>query len=178
MAQKKKTTKKKKSVFSDFRSTVSTTASSVIEEIEHARDVVVHEIREGFDVISEKASVAAHKASKATDSIKETIVEKAADASETVRETIAETHPKEHFHKLVDEVEEIAEDIVDGISSRFNQLRDAAAKTIKKKKAKKKAKKKVSKKKTAKKKVAKKKVAKKKTAKKKTAKKKVVKKKR
>ena len=178
MAKKKAKTSKKKASASGIRSTVTATASSIIDEIDKAREVVVKEIRDGFNVVSDKASVAAKAVTGASVSVKDTVSETAVDATTSVKETLAEAHPKERLLKLVDEVEEIADGIVDGISTRFSHLRDAATQATKKKTVKRKtAKKKAAKKKAAKKKVAKKKVAKKKVAKKKAAKKKVAKKK-
>jgi phage-related protein len=170
MAKKKaKVTKKKRSP-SSFRTTVSSTASSVIDEIDKAREVVVREIRDGFNIVSNRASGAA---------------DKVADATTSVRGTISEVQPKELVLKLVDEVEEIADDIIGAISSRFSKLRDTASEaekkqTVKKKATRKKVAKKkgnkVARKKTVKKAAPGKKAAKKKAARKKVAKKKAVKK--
>ena len=168
MAKKKAKTSKKKSGTSGIRSTVSTTASSIMDEIDKAREVVVREIREGFDVVTDKASVAARTVAGASVTVKDTISETAADATTSVKDTIAETQPKQLLMTLVDEVEEIAEGIIDGISSRFSQLREAASKQTTKKTSKKKA----AKKKAAKKKATKKKVVKKAASKKKVARKK------
>ncbi|MGB5582222.1 MAG: hypothetical protein WBO93_01265, partial [Gammaproteobacteria bacterium] len=148
MAKKKAKTSKKKSSASGIRSTVTSTASSIIDEIDKAREVVVREIREGFDVVSGKATVAAKAVAGASVTVKDTVSETAADATTSVKETISETHPKQRLLTLVDEVEEIAEGIIDGISSRFSQLRETATRVTKKKTVKKKAaKKKVAKKK-------------------------------
>ena len=124
--KKSKAASKRKTGLKKIKHGVSTTASSIVDEIDKAKDIVLHEIREGFDVISGKAKTAGQAA---------------ADAGASVRETIAEAHPAETFHKLVEEVEEIAEDILEGISSKFGQLREAASKVTTRKKtpAKKKA---------------------------------------
>lgn len=155
-----------------IKQTVSTTASSVIDEIDKASDVVVREVREGLNAISDKAKIAAKSA---------------ADASVNVKDIVIDSHPKEIFLSLVDEVEEIAEGIINVVKERFNQLGSTAESTAKKsvkKKAKKAVKKKVVKKKAAKKAASKKapakKAVKKKAVKKsvkKTTKKKAVKKK-
>ncbi|MFO7576087.1 MAG: hypothetical protein R6W66_00005 [Pelovirga sp.] len=128
-------------------------------------------IHEGFDTVSDKVSSAAKSASQRT---------------EHWRSQVSDIHSREYWERVVKDVEELRDELVNGVSDRFNQLRKATEnaltkpgkKTGKKKAAKKKtAGKKVSKKKTARKKVAGKKTAKKKAARKKTAKKKTAKKK-
>ena len=164
MATKKSTSKKNQTRLTDIKQTVSSTASSVIDEIDKASDVVIREIRDGFNAISDKTKVAAKSA---------------ADASVNVKDIVAEAHPKEIFLSLVDEVEEITEGIVNVVKDRFNQLGKSAEGAAKKKAVKKKAAKKAVKKKAAKKTVKKKtpkKAVKKKAVKKKAAKKAVKKK--
>ena len=164
MATKKSTSKKNQTRLTDIKQTVSSTASSVIDEIDKASDVVIREIRDGFNAISDKTKVAAKSA---------------ADASVNVKDIVAEAHPKEIFLSLVDEVEEITEGIVNVVKDRFNQLGKSAEGAAKKKAVKKKAAKKAVKKKAAKKTVKKKtpkKVVKKKAVKKKASKKAVKKK--
>ena len=139
MPKKKAKTSKKKSGTSSIRSSVSTTASSIIDEIDKAGDVVVREIREGFNVVTDKASVAAKTVADASVTVKDTITETAADATTSVKDTITEAQPKQLLLSLVEEVEEIADGIIEGISSRFTQLRDTATKATKKKTVKKKA---------------------------------------
>jgi len=146
-----------------IKQTVSTTASSVIDEIDKASDVVVREVREGLNAISDKAKIAAKSA---------------ADASVNVKDIVIDSHPKEIFLSLVDEVEEIAEGIINVVKERFNQLgstAESSAKKSVKKKAKKAVKKKAVKKKAAKK-AASKKAPAKKAVKEKAVKKKTVKK--
>ncbi|MEA1889524.1 MAG: hypothetical protein U9N50_07075 [Pseudomonadota bacterium] len=163
MARKKSTAKKNQTRLTDIKKTVSSTASSVIVEIDKASDVVVREIREGFNSISDKAKVAAKSA---------------ADASVNVKDIVSDAHPKEIFLSLVDEVEDVAEGIINVVKERFNQLGLTAESSAKKKAVKKKAaKKKAVKKKAVKKKAVKKKAVKKKAVKKKAVKKKAVKKK-
>ena len=130
----KKSSKKKSTRMNDIKKTVSTTASSVIDEIEKAGDVVAREVREGFDAVSKKASVAAKSA---------------ADASSNVKGIVADADPKQLFHSLVEEVEEITEQIVDVVKSRFSQLGETARSAGAKKPAKKKASKKKATKKKA-----------------------------
>ncbi|MGB5767063.1 MAG: hypothetical protein WBM38_10055 [Arenicellales bacterium] len=140
MAKKKSTTKTSQTRLTGIKQTVSTTASSVIDEIDKASDVVVREVREGLNAISDKAKIAAKSA---------------ADASVNVKDIVIDSHPKEIFLSLVDEVEEIAEGIINVVKERFNQLgstaESSAKKSVKKKAAKKAVKKKAVKKKSAKK---------------------------
>lgn len=164
MATKKSTAKTSQTRLTGIKQSVSTTASSVIDEIDKASDVVVREVREGLNAISDKAKIAAKSA---------------ADASVNVKDIVIDSHPKEIFLSLVDEVEEIAEGIINVVKERFNQLGSTAESTAKKsvkKKAKKAVKKKTAKKKAAKK-AASKKAPAKKAVKKKAVKKKAVKKK-
>ena len=167
MATKKSTAKTSQTRLTGIKQTVSTTASSVIDEIDKASDVVVREVREGLNAISDKAKIAAKSA---------------ADASVNVKDIVIDSHPKEIFLSLVDEVEEIAEGIINVVKERFNQLGSTAESTAKKsvkKKAKKAVKKKAVKKAASKKAPAKKAVKKKavkKSVKKKTTKKSVKKK--
>lgn len=164
MATKKSTAKTSQTRLTGIKQTVSTTASSVIDEIDKASDVVVREVREGLNAISDKAKIAAKSA---------------ADASVNVKDIVIDSHPKEIFLSLVDEVEEIAEGIINVVKERFNQLgstaESSAKKSVKKKAAKKAVKKKAVKKKAAKK-AASKKAPAKKAVKKKAVKKKTVKK--
>jgi len=163
MAKKKSTAKTSQTRLTGIKQTVSTTASSVIDEIDKASDVVVREVREGLNAISDKAKIAAKSA---------------ADASVNVKDIVIDSHPKEIFLSLVDEVEEIAEGIINVVKERFNQLgstAESSAKKSVKKKAKKAVKKKAVKKKAAKK-AASKKAPAKKAVKKKAVKKKTVKK--
>ena len=158
MATKKSTAKTSQTRLTGIKQTVSTTASSVIDEIDKASDVVVREVREGLNAISDKAKIAAKSA---------------ADASVNVKDIVIDSHPKEIFLSLVDEVEEIAEGIINVVKERFNQLGSTAESTAKKsvkKKAKKAVKKKAVKKKAVK------KAASKKAPAKKAVKKKAVKK--
>ena len=160
MATKKSKTSKSQARLSELKKTVSTTASSVIDDIDKASDVVVKEIRDGFGTVSAKAKSAAKTA---------------ADTSVNVKDMVAESHPKEMFLSLVDEVEEIADSIVNVVKERFNMLTASAGDAQKKKTTKKKTAKKATKKKAVKKKAAKKAVKKKSV--KKAVKKKAVKKK-
>ena len=163
MATKKSKAKNSQTRQTGIKQAVSTTARSDIDEIDQASDVVVREVREGLNAISDKAKIAAKSA---------------ADASVNVKDIVIDSHPKEIFLSLVDEVEEIAEGIINVVKERFNQLGSTAESTAKKsvkKKAKKAVIKKAVKKKAAKK-AASKKAPAKKAVKKKAVKKKSVKK--
>lgn len=133
---------------------ITSTASSVTEDIDKAREVVLRELREAFEAVSNKARAASDTANDVSSHLKSSIAGTASDASESVKETIAEAHIADTFRKLTDEVEEAAEEVIEGISKRFNQLREAAAKKIQPEKATGKKKVAVKKKAAAKKKVA------------------------
>lgn len=156
---------------SGFRESVRTRATGAMKEVEKIRALMMKEIHEGFDRVSNKVSSAAKSTSQRT---------------EDLRNKVSDIHPREYWERMVKEVDELRDELVNSMSDRFNQLRKATEnalarpkkKTGKKKTAKKKAAgKKVSKKKTAGKKAAKKKTAGNKVAGKKTTKKKVAKKK-
>lgn len=177
---------KKTGTGSGFRESVRHRATDAMKEVEKIRELMMKEIHEGFDIVSSKVSSTAKSTSQMT---------------ENMRNQVSDIRPGEYWEKVVREVEELRDEVVNGVSDRFNQLRKATEdvlvrsgkKTGKKKAAKKQtARNKVSKKKTAakkatkkksaakkatKKKAARKKTASKKTTKKKTAKKKVGKKK-
>jgi hypothetical protein len=156
MAKKKSTSSNKNARLTDIKQTVTTTASSAIDEIEKAGDVVVREVRDAFKIVSAKAAIAARTA---------------ADASVNVKGIVSDADPKQLFHSLIEEVEEVSEQIIDVVKARFNQLSEATTGAAEKKAVKKKA----VKKKAVKKKAVKKKAVKKKAVKKKVVKKKVVK---
>lgn len=126
MVKKAKKTARSKSSLDNIRDSVSDAAASFAEDIDFAKDKAVREIREGFEAVSKKAK----KAGKA-----------AAEATEGVKDSISDAHPVELIRELVDDVEHVAEGIIQGISARFNQLREAAVTEtpIKKKAAVKKA---------------------------------------
>ena len=147
--KKQVSTKGKSAGLTGIGKTVSSTAGVIVDEVEKAGEVMLREIREGFDVVTDKASHA---------------VKAAADASVTVKDKVSDAQPKQLMMDFVSEVEEIGESLVEGISSRITQLRDAVVGAVAEAKAP--ARKKAGKKKVA----AKKKAApKKKTAAKKKA---------
>ena len=174
---------KKSAGYKKIRKTVISTASTVTEDIDKVKDVVLRDLQDGFETVSKRAKTASRSAAKATTEMASTLAETASDASVSVKESIAEKQLADTFRKLIDDVEEAAEEIKEGITVRFNQLREAAAKKIQpantspkkksavKKKAAAKKKSAVKKKAAVKKKVAPKKAAvkKKTSAKKKTA---------
>lgn len=190
MPNKKTPKAGKKSKAKEVKNTFTATTASLLEEIEKAREVALKEIHDNFNEVSEKATKAAHKAANMTTSLTESLAETAAEARSSVKETLADAAINQHFLKLVSDVEEATEEMMENINSRFNQLRVATAQSImptagkkpsKKKKTadkKGKAKNKVAKKTAPKKKIASKKAATKKVAvKKKVAAKKAVSKK-
>lgn len=158
------------------------TARSLVDEVEKAGESLLKEIRDGFDTITDKVSVAAR-----------TAAEGIADTTSSVAERVSKSHASHQIRNALEQIEVVGERVLDTISDRFEVLRNkvidtskpAQKKTVKKKATKKAAKKVVKKaakrkplaKKAAKKKVAKKavkkKAAKKKTTLKKAAKKKV-----
>lgn len=151
------------------------TARGLVDEVEKAGETLLTEIREGFDTITDKVSVAAKSAAGGI-----------ADTTASVAERMSKTQTTQQIKTALDHIEAVGERVIDVIGERFEVLKSrvmAASKPAVKKKAVKKAapaaKKKAAKKKTAvKKKAVKKKVAKKKAAKKaplkKAAKKKAV----
>lgn len=163
---------KKTGARSKFSESVRTRASDAMKEVEKIRELMMKEIHEGFDRVSNKVSSAAKSTSQRT---------------EHFRNQISDIKPREYWEKMAREVEELRDELANGVSDRFRQLRkateNALAKSGKKKIAKKPGSKKkaakkktATKKKTAGKKVSKKKSTGKKAARKKTAKKKVAKK--
>ena len=158
---------RKKSTSSIFSENLRKTANDIIDEVEQAGDQMMQEMRKGFETISDRMSNAAKVAQK---------------TSESVSSKVKEVDSKEIMVNLMDEVEEISNVIMDGVSKQFNQLRDSLRESGEKPAGRKKAskKKKAKKKSAAKKKVAKKKRTTKKKAaakKKSSAKRKVVRKK-
>lgn len=175
---------------SEFSKSVRARAGEAMKEMEKMRELIMKELHEGFDIISNKVSSAAKSTSEMTGNL---------------RNHVSEIHPREYWDKMVKEIEELRHELANGVSDRFNQLRQATQnavarpdkktrkkaatrkktatkkgtkkKTTAKKSAKKKVTAKKSSKKTASKKAAKKKTSKKKAGKKKVGKKKPVKKK-
>lgn len=148
-------------------STAKSTVRGLVDEVEKAGEILLKEIREGFDTISDKVSVAARSAA---DGI--------ADTTASVADRMSKTQTTQQIKSALDHIEAVGERVIDAIGDRFDLLKSrvvATSKPVIKKKA---VKKKTVKKKAAKKAVpaAKKKAAKKKTAAKKAAKKKTAKK--
>ena len=121
---------KKSAGYKKIKKTVISTASTVTEDIDKVKDVVLRDLQDGFETVSKRAKTASRSAAKATTEMASTLAETASDASVSVKESIAEKHLADTFRKLIDEVEEAAEEIKEGITVRFNQLREAAAKKI------------------------------------------------
>ncbi len=144
-----------KSGLENIRHSVSDAAAAFAEDIDKAKETAVREIREGFDAVSKKAKKAGQMA---------------AEATESVKDSFSEAHPAELIRELADDVETVAEGLIEGISAKFNQLREAVVTPPpKKKQARKAAGKKAAVKKAAVKKAAVKKAAVKKAAVKKAA---------
>ena len=138
-----------KSNLDNIKDAFSEAVASLAEDIDITKDKAVREIREGFEVVSKKAKKAGQAAAEATVSVKE---------------SFTGAHPVETIRELTDDVEEIAEGIIDGISAKFNQLREAVVTPPpKKKKVRRPARKKTAVKKAVVKKAAVKKAAVKKT---------------
>jgi len=153
---KKKSTKSSTSIFTEM---LRDTANEILKDVDEAGDLMMKELRAGFDSISERMNNAAKVAQ---------------ETSKSVKDKVSEIESREVLLQLMDEVEDISNVVMDGVGQQFNQLRDklreqeAASAGTKKKTVRKKS----SKKKTAKKKATKKKVAGKKRVVKKSAKKK------
>jgi len=154
MAKKRKSKKKQSKARPGVGDTLKHTASGLLDEVEKAGEVVLGEIKDSFDFLSGKVADTAKYAAETTIAVKDKVT-------------------TEQLQALLKEVEDVGEGLLQGISGRFETLRDTLLKPAAKKKA---AKKKAAKKKAAKKKAAKKRVAAKK--KKTSSKKKTVKKKR
>lgn len=152
----KKSSKSSTSIFSEM---LRDTANEILKEVDEAGDVMMKELRAGFDSISERMNNASKVAQK---------------TSRSVSDKVREIESREVLLKLMDEVEEISNVVLDGVGKQFNELRDklreqeTAASSQKKTTRKKASKKKAIRKKTTTK-VAKKKTVTKKTAKKKTS---------
>jgi len=132
MVSKKKSTKSRSKTtdLKDIKRSVISTASSITEDIDKVKDVVLRDLQEGFETVTKRAKTASRSAAKVTAEVTSSLAETASSAGESVKESIAEAHLAETFRKLIDDVEVAAEEIKEGINVRFNQLREAAAKKI------------------------------------------------
>ncbi|WP_455211705.1 hypothetical protein [Kaarinaea lacus] len=156
---KKSRAKKTQSEKASAKSTV----RNLVDEVEKASETLLKDIREGFDTISDKVSVAAKSAAEGI-----------ADTTATMADKMSKTQTTQQIKSALDHIETVGERVIDAIGERFEILREkviASSKPAPKKKAAKKAAKKAVKKKKAAKKAAKKKVVAKKTSKKKVTKK-------
>lgn len=138
------------------------TTRGLVDEVEKAGEMLFKEIKEGFDTISDKVSVAAKSAA---DGI--------ADTTASVADRMSKTQTTQQIKTALDQIEAVGERVLDAIGERFDILKSRVVATSKPAAKKKAAKKKAAKKAAP---AAKKKVAKKKTAAKKASKKKAVKK--
>ena len=91
-----------------FSNTVKNKAASAIDEVEKIGDLIIKEVREGFGLVSSKVASAARSASELPGDIIDRVSGK---------------HPKEVFSMVVDEVEEVASDLMEGIASRRRSRR-------------------------------------------------------
>jgi phosphopentomutase len=152
-------------------------ARGLVDEVEKAGETLLKEIREGFDTISDKVTVAAKSAAEGI-----------ADTTASVADRMSKTQTTQQFKSALDHIEAVGERVIDALGERFDILKSRVMATsqpaVKKQAAKKKTVKKKAVKKAvpaAKKKAAKKaplqKATKKKAVSKKTVTKKVAKKK-
>ncbi|MDX1344607.1 MAG: hypothetical protein R3179_01825 [Sedimenticolaceae bacterium] len=85
------------------------TASEIFEDVEHAGDEMLRELREGLESISKSMSNAAKVAQ---------------ETSKSVSSKVREIESKDVLLKLMDEIEEISTGLMDGVGRQFNELRE------------------------------------------------------
>ncbi len=110
MVKQTKKSATSKSSLDNIRHSVSDAAAAFAEDIDKAKEKAVREIQDGFDVVSKKAKMAGQMA---------------AEATESVKGSWSEAHPAEMIRELAEDVEGVAEGLIEGISAKFNQLREA-----------------------------------------------------
>ncbi len=98
---KKSSKKKNVAKKSDITKNVKTTASTVINEVEKAGDLVIGEVKDGVGAVTDKISTAA--------------------------KTVAETQAAQVLKSLIEEVETIGSDLIDAVSHKLDQLRGKVA---------------------------------------------------
>jgi hypothetical protein len=91
------------------KKTPSETASEIFEEMEHAGDEMIRELREGLESISKSMSNAAKVAH---------------ETSKSVSDKVREIESKDVLLNLMDEIEEISTGLMDGVGRQFNELRE------------------------------------------------------
>ncbi|MDR9435529.1 MAG: hypothetical protein RI563_01525, partial [Thiohalophilus sp.] len=99
---------KKTGAGSRFRESVRHRATDAMKEAEKIRELMMKEIHEGFDKVSNKVSSAAKSTSQRT---------------EHLRNQVSDIHPREYWERMVKEVDELRDELVNNVSNRFNQLR-------------------------------------------------------
>lgn len=85
------------------------TASEIFEDVEHASDEMIRELREGLESISKSMSNAAKVAQ---------------ETSKSVSSKVREIESKDVLLKLMDEIEDISTGLMDGVGRQFNELRE------------------------------------------------------
>ncbi len=85
------------------------TASEIFEDVEHASDEMIRELREGLESISKSMSNAAKVAQ---------------ETSKSVSTKVREIESKDVLLKLMDEIEDISTGLMDGVGRQFNELRE------------------------------------------------------
>ncbi|MEJ2316178.1 MAG: hypothetical protein P8Y83_04370 [Gammaproteobacteria bacterium] len=84
-------------------------ASEIFEDVEHASDEMIRELREGLESISKSMSNAAKVAQ---------------ETSKSVSDKVREIESKDVLLKLMDEIEDISTGLMDGVGRQFNELRE------------------------------------------------------
>jgi hypothetical protein len=85
------------------------TASEIFEDVEHAGDEMIRELREGLESISKSMSNAAKVAQ---------------ETSKSVSNKVREIESKDVLLKLMDEIEDISSGLMDGVGRQFSELRE------------------------------------------------------
>ena len=85
------------------------TASEIFEDVEHASDKMIRELREGLESISKSMSNAAKVAQ---------------ETSKSVSNKVRDIESKDVLLKLMDEIEDISTGLMDGVGRQFNELRE------------------------------------------------------
>ena len=97
----KKSSKKNVAKKSDVTKTVKTTASTVINEVEKAGELVIGEVKDGVGAVTDRISAAA--------------------------KTVAETQAAQVLKSLIEEVETIGSELIDAVGHKLDQLRGKVA---------------------------------------------------
>ena len=91
------------------------TASEIFEDVEHASDEMIRELREGLESISKSMSNAAKVAQ---------------ETSKSVSDKVREIESKDVLLKLMDEIEDISTGLMDGVGRQFNELRERIEESV------------------------------------------------